>query len=151
MVITLIKMLFLWYNIFMKIRSTKKQINLYKKFGIDIIYLFGSQASGYTTPLSDIDIGIVFREPQKYRENTLAAHDKLFKELIKFFSSDMEVDLVFLQFTPIRLQARAILEGRVLYEGSKIRRIMYEENVMKIHADLVYFMNLRYEAILRSI
>src|SRR3972149_10456107 len=45
-----------------------------KKLGVSIAYIFGSEAIGKTTPLSDRDIGIVLKEPATLRD-TIAFYD----------------------------------------------------------------------------
>lgn len=129
--------------------------------GIETIYLFGSRAQGRTHPLSDVDIGVIFSEPEKYRDKTLYVYLKLYdiftdvlpKKYLRqrFKMKEHEFDLVFLQFAPIRLQFKAIKNGKVLYEKSEKARFAYQERVMKRQADLQYFYDLRYKAILERI
>jgi len=54
----------------LEIRFSRRHINQFNKMNILAIYLFGSQAIGKTHPLSDVDIGVVFKEPEKYKDNT---------------------------------------------------------------------------------
>ena len=61
-----------------KIKFSKKQVNLFKKLGIETIYLFGSHAQGNPNPLSDFDFGIVLANPEKYKEKTLDIYLKLY-------------------------------------------------------------------------
>ena len=53
-----------------KIEFSQKQIDQFKKMGVETVYLFGSQAQGFTHPLSDVDVGVVFEEPEKYKNKT---------------------------------------------------------------------------------
>ncbi len=144
-----------------KIKFSQKQINQFKRTGIDIIYLFGSYAQAQVHALSDVDIGIVFKEPEKYKNNTMDVYLKLYdiftdvlpKEYLKqrFKMREHEVDIVFLQFAPFSLQFNAIKDGVVLYERDRKARFCYIEEVMKKIADIQYFNNLRYKAILERI
>jgi len=145
----------------MKIKFTQKQINIFKRLGIEIIYLFGSQAQGKTHSLSDVDIGIVFEKPEKYKDKTMDPYLKLydiFADVLpksylrqRFRLREHEFDIVFLQFAPISLQFNAIKNGKVLYEKSEEARFAYQEMIMKRQADLQYFYDLRYKAILERI
>ena len=129
--------------------------------GIDIVYLFGSYAQGKTHPLSDIDIGVVFKNPEKYKDKTMDAYLKLYDILTDVLPKDYlkrrtkirehEVDIVFLQFAPLNLQFNAIKDGVVLYERDEKVRFHYLEELMKRIADIQYFYNLRYKAILQRI
>jgi predicted nucleotidyltransferase len=144
-----------------KMKFSKKQLNQFKKMGIETIYLFGSRVQGYIHPLSDFDFGIVFSNPEKCKEKKLDIYSKLyeiFTEILpkkylrqRFKLGEHEFDIVFLQFAPISLQFSAIKEGKVLYESNKEKRFQYEEYVMKRNADLEYFYNLSFKALLERI
>ena len=58
----------------MKIKFSQKHKELFKKLGIDVIYLFGSYAENKTHPMSDVDIGVVFAHPEKYRGNDIEVY-----------------------------------------------------------------------------
>ena len=144
-----------------KIKFSRKQLNQFKKMGIETIYLFGSRAQGYTHPLSDFDFGVVFSRPEKYKEKTLDIYSKLyqiFTEVLpkkylrqRFKLRAHEFDIVFLQFAPISLQFEAIKGGKVLYEKNKEKRLDYEEYVLKRNCDLKYFYDLFYQNLLERI
>jgi predicted nucleotidyltransferase len=144
-----------------QIKFSKKHLNQFKKMGILVIYLFGSRTKGFTHPLSDFDFGIVFLNPEKYRDNTLKVYSKLYdiftevlpksylKQRLKL--REHEFDIVFLQFAPIDFQFSAIKNGKVIYEGNREKRFEYEEYVMKRNADLKYFYDLSFKALLERI
>ncbi|MCD6194352.1 MAG: nucleotidyltransferase domain-containing protein [Candidatus Aminicenantes bacterium] len=144
-----------------KIKFSKKQVNLFKKLGIETIYLFGSHAQGNPNPLSDFDFGIVLANPEKYKEKTLDVYLKLydiFTEILpkqylsqRFKLREHEFDIVFLQFTPISFQFAVIKNGQVLYERDKENRLKYEEYVIKRKADLKYFHDLSFKRLLERI
>ena len=144
-----------------KIKFSSKHIKIFKKMGIQTIYLFGSYAKGKIHPMSDFDIGVVFDKPEKYRDDTMRPYLKLYdiftdvlpKEYLKkrLKMKAHEFDLVFLQFAPIRLQFNAIKDGITLYEKDKKKKFDYKEYIMKRYCDLKYFYDLHYNAILESI
>jgi predicted nucleotidyltransferase len=133
-----------------KIKFSSKQLNQFKKFGIDVIYLFGSQTQGFAHSMSDIDIGIVFADPARYQDKTLDIYNKLDNIFREVFSRQ-EIDVVFLQFTPFDLQYSAIKDSQVLYKKSDEKNYNYREYVMKRVADLQYFYDMSYKAILNRI
>lgn len=145
----------------MRIKFSKKHTNQFKKLGIEVIYLFGSHAQKLNTPLSDVDIGVVFSKPEKYRDNTLDIYCKLYEIFTEVLPKDYlrhrfkirehEFDIVFLQFAPISLQFNAIKNSKVLYERDKEKRFQYEEYVMKQRCDLEYFYDLSYKCLLERI
>ena len=142
----------------MKIEFSQKQLNQFKKIGIETIYLFGSQAQGFAGPLSDVDIGVVLEKPEKYKDKTMDIYLKLYSIFVsvlpkkylkhRFEMREHEFDIVFLQFAPISLQFSAIRDGKVLYEKDKEKRLQYEEYIIKRNADLNYFYDLSFKALL---
>lgn len=134
----------------MKKEELKKQINkikpVFEKYGILAVYLFGSRGRGESDMSSDYDIGVVFVDPKKYRDSTLEVYSDLYKELVEVLPEDYlksrfrarkhEFDLVFLQFSYISFQYKAIKEGDVIYESDRKQRLDYEEYLMKRYCDL---------------
>ena len=130
-----------------KIKFSQKQINQFKKMGVETVYLFGSQAQGFTHPLSDVDIGVVFENPEKYKNKTMEPYLKL-DDIFSDVFPKKQIDVVFLQFTPLSLQFNATRDGKVLYEKDEKKRFCYQEDVLKRYLDIKYFYDLRYKAIL---
>ena len=48
-----------------EINFNKKQIDIFNELGVDLIYIFGSQVQETQNKLSDIDVGIVFKNLKK--------------------------------------------------------------------------------------
>jgi len=101
------------------------------------VYAFGSSVRGNSTPLSDIDIGIVltdpeniFTNPQKYQE----IYDKVFRIFIKIVNSK-KLDLLFLQKTGLAVQKEAVLDGEIIYTKDLEKTYTYKENVMNSYLD----------------
>lgn len=101
------------------------------------VYAFGSNVRGNSTPLSDVDIGIVLTDPenilsnpQKYQE----IYDKVFRIFIKIINSE-KLDLMFLQKTGLAVQKEAVLDGEVIYTKNLEKTYTYKENVMNSYLD----------------
>jgi predicted nucleotidyltransferase len=107
-----------------------------KRLGILAVYLFGSEAYGTVTGMSDIDVGIVLKNP-KNLQDTLPLYNAVYVELAKVFSPTFlrKLDVVFLQNAPIPLQYNAITFGRILYEEDPVKRADYEEKVVNHYLD----------------
>jgi predicted nucleotidyltransferase len=105
----------------------------FKKLGVFIVYLFGSRATGREMRSSDIDIGIVLKDPPM-EEDTRALYNDLYKILIEMYPSS-KLDIVFLQIASLSLQYFAIKEGRVLFEEDPIFRADYENLVINQYLD----------------
>lgn len=117
----------------------KKTELVFKKYGVRIIYLFGSQVKGRKTPLSDIDIGIVFEDISIKNKDPAKIFTELY-EAIKVYLKiqDQKLDLVYLQEAPFSLQMDVIQNGKVLYSESEEFRTDYEEYVMRHYMDWKY-------------
>jgi len=122
-----------------------------KKMGVELIYLFGSFAEGFATTHSDIDIGIVFKNPRRYERNTLKAFVSLHRLFSGVYFTCPEVDIVFLQFAPIALQAKAVMRGQLLFESERGAHVRYIEAVMRHRADLQFFLDRHQQAILARV
>jgi len=107
-----------------------------KKLGILAVYLFGSEAYGTATKISDIDVGIVVKNP-KNLQDTLPLYNAVYVEFAEVFSPTFlrKLDIVFLQNAPIPLQYNAITSGRILYEEDAVKRADYEEKVLNHYLD----------------
>ena len=115
----------------------KIPVSLLHKLKVGIIYLFGSQLKGNITSMSDIDLGIVFTDPDVLKDSL-----KVYSELYLLFSRiksplflDREMDIVFLQKASVTLQFEVVTRGRVLYEISSKFRADYAEDVLRKYLD----------------
>ncbi|MEN6577104.1 MAG: nucleotidyltransferase domain-containing protein [Phycisphaerales bacterium] len=95
-----------------------------------LAYLFGSQVSGRTGPMSDIDIGILFSRdvdiPQTMPE---LAH----KLTIIFQGTPVEI--VPLNQAPVELAYSVIAQGICIYRVSEVERVEFEANVLGRYGD----------------
>lgn len=96
-------------------------------------YLFGSYGTEYQTPLSDVDLGFVFRlghEPEFDDEMTFRADvlDALQEE---------DVSIVILNKVPCTLQMKVLETGRQIYCADEIALADFVEHVLNIHGDYI--------------
>jgi len=111
----------------------KELIKKVRGLGIFIVYLFGSKTIERGSPLSDMDIGVVFKNPP-WNTDTRGLYDtsyKLFSELY----ANSKLDIVFLQTAPLALQFFAIKDGKILFEEDPRFTADYENLVLKQYLD----------------
>ncbi len=101
---------------------------------VDVVYLFGSQATGQANKLSDVDIAVLFQE-------SLDSSDRFDKkiEMIGEVGSilkrnDVEV-LDLAQATPF-FRYEAIAPKNVLYARNRTRMITFETDAIRKYFDL---------------
>jgi predicted nucleotidyltransferase len=107
--------------------------NKLNKLGIVAVYLFGSVAIGRRSPMSDIDIGIIFRSVE-----SLGSTKETYPYLYNFFTElypSFCLDIVFLQSSPLTLQHDAIKNGKVIFDMDPMQRANYEAEVIKRYLD----------------
>lgn len=132
---------------------SENQKRIFRELGVVGVYLFGSQADGTATPMSDVDFGIVFSKLSVLEEKgTFSVYGELFRifEQIlpakylkrRFESGAHEFDIVFLQQAPPRIGFRAAMNGRILYESSPKHIADFRERAMLQYFDFKYFENI---------
>jgi len=108
---------------------------------IEMLYVFGSQASGLATPDSDIDVALVADE-SAYR------NDPLVDLRIGLFFEDhlgKSVDVVVMNRVSSVMQHEVLRAGERLFERSSIRRKNYELSCFKGYTDTRHYQRRRQE------
>ena len=95
---------------------------VFTRYPVVAAYLFGSQATGQTSPLSDVDIAVIL-EPGLASPGTVQA--QLISDLMLVLRRS-DVDVVVLNTAPPLLKERAISRGRLLYCRDEIARVRFE-------------------------
>lgn len=125
----------------------------FKKAGVALVYLYGSEALRRASRLSDIDLGIVLVDPEKIlrdRKIRHPLHSQLMNLLEPIFTPthSREIDLVFLQVTSPVLQFQAINAGCPLYSMDPIFQADYEAGVIRAYLDVRPLVETHFQAVL---
>lgn len=94
-------------------------------------YLFGSEAQGQTTPLSDVDVAVYLDEPDPIQRSK---HYPFLLFDLTQAAGNGEVDLVFLNNAP-PLFAYQIISGQLLYSIDEEHRVAFEADVLREYFD----------------
>ena len=86
-----------------------------KKFNVETAFLFGSQASGFPTKDSDIDIGIVFDKNNFSDKEVFFKTTDISNELSKIISGEVNTIAVYNDFRKPLLYYNIIVLGKPLY------------------------------------
>lgn len=113
------------------------------KFGITLIYLFGSQAGNgkryfegtavSSDPFSDLDVAVVFEKPPA---ETMKIYGSLYKEISELFAP-FNIDLLFMLEVNCLFQ-HEIIKGVRIYERDESIADEFEERIMKRAEDLIF-------------
>lgn len=102
------------------------------KYDLQLIYLFGSRATGRETKVSDFDIAVLINKAKAYNLK------KLILDLIFDFSQIVhsdKIDLVILNKASLAVQYNVISDGEILYELDPEIRYDYEVKVISLYLD----------------
>ncbi len=83
-----------------------------RRYGIELVILFGSRARGDARPNSDLDLGVLFARMPSPRKL-----DVIETRILNLFKDDLHV--VPLNFVNPELRVAAAREGRILYERAQ--------------------------------
>jgi len=99
---------------------------------VQLAYLFGSQVTGKTGPLSDVDVAVLVEASGL--DDPTACRARLAHEIGTVLETGA-VDLVLLNQVPVELAYRVIAQGKRVYEKSPAVRVEYEAYVLGRYGD----------------
>ena len=119
-------------------QSQFQQLSEYFKTRENIVavYLFGSFGTALQTPLSDLDLAVLFDKKVSLMEELRVAGE--ISSIVKM----EKVDLVNLNTASIQIQHEVLYQGEKIYDGRPEKAQEFVENVLEIYHD--------YEFILRK-
>ncbi len=106
---------------------------IFRAHSVQLVYLFGSRATGQAGPLSDFDFGVLFRA-------TLSAAERfrhrlsLIAELLGVLHVQ-HIDVVVLNEAPPALRFKIIERGQVIYNEDERARVRFEAKTMSEYFD----------------
>jgi predicted nucleotidyltransferase len=113
--------------------------------GVLLVYLFGSQNTGLTGPMSDYDFGVLV-DPSMDGPKIQA---RIAHELAKALKSD-RVDAVLLNSAPIELAYAIVAQGRPIYQRNLLTKVEYEARIMGLYGDYLPVLRAQRDDILRG-
>ncbi|MGH7573497.1 MAG: type VII toxin-antitoxin system MntA family adenylyltransferase antitoxin, partial [Gemmatimonadota bacterium] len=104
---------------------------------IAAVYVYGSAARGEATPLSDVDLALLFVEDQSERER---------RELLAQITGDLarhgagpRLDVRDFEDLPLTVQGRVLAEGALVQSNDDVRRVRFETLVRMQYFDFLPF------------
>lgn len=134
-----------------KLDSVIQQLKNYPD--ILAVFLFGSTVSGLKSPLSDLDIGVIFHQPQNIfnnPKNSLKMYEQLFDIFAPLVSNSNQLDLVFLQTASLAVQKEAVMNGELIYCQDINKLLDYKEKVLLKFADIKPLLNQFYQEVYQT-
>lgn len=114
-----------------EIRINKLRDFLKKHPEVIFAYIFGGLAKGKRSFLSDVDIAIYLKNPEKFD------YLQFYTEITKFLNTD-EVDLVVLNNAPLTLSGRILQSKKILIDNAPFLRHKFESLTIRKFLDFQY-------------
>ena len=130
---------------------SKELYSNFEKLGIAVLYLFGSRAQGLATAHSDYDFGILLENPSVIKDESMNLYQKIYELLQEEVKDKVNMDIVFLDRSPMQLRYHVIRYGQVLYDGNPMKRGRFMEQTLEEHADFEPYRPLFEKSILAQI
>ncbi|HEX7408046.1 MAG TPA: nucleotidyltransferase domain-containing protein [Candidatus Binatia bacterium] len=102
--------------------DTRPLASVFARYPVVAAYLFGSQATGTATALSDVDFAVVLEPGVSASGDVQAA---LISDLMLVLRRS-DIDVVILNAAPPLLKERAISRGRLVYCRDDVARVRFE-------------------------
>lgn len=118
------------------------------KYPILFVYLFGSQAKGESTRLSDIDIA-VFLDKKIAKSERFDIRLRLTNDLSAIAGA--RVDLIVMNDIPIQIAYEIIKHGKVIFCKDRDAMIDTETEILSKYLDRRYYDKRRTELVLKQI
>jgi len=104
---------------------------VFERYPVVAAYLFGSQVTGATTPLSDVDVAVILKPD---RPSPGDVQVMLISDLTKALRRN-DVDVVVLNAAPALLRHRAAVHGQLLYCTDHAARVAFEVAALRDYLD----------------
>ena len=116
----------------------KKIQALFRKYGVILAYLFGSQARETAGPISDTDIAVLL--PKKHSEKRrFEIRLALMRECAKILKSDTDL-VVFNDVSSLFFQYAILNEGKLIYQSSEEEALDFESRTLGRYFDFEPFL-----------
>jgi len=112
-------------------------------------YLFGSQAEGRRTGLSDIDIAVLLPENIP-RDNYFDLRLQMTLDLMEILHEN-DIDVIILNETPPLLKYQVIVKGKVLYCRDELARNSFEVRAILEYLDFKPILDLQFDYLKRRL
>ncbi len=97
------------------------------------VYIYGSYGTTFQTPLSDVDMAVLFKI------NSIPSFDKELElaDKVSFVSNEDDINILILNKAPIILKHRVISEGRLVFCADKLSLADFTEHVIGRYPDFM--------------
>jgi predicted nucleotidyltransferase len=130
-----------------KVNKLKKQLSeIFSRYGVKLVYFFGSQYAGHPGPLSDLDLAVLWDVSEKTPMlQSLALQDEV---AAKLNDSSVEIGPLNGQNTSFMY---TVIAGGICIYGQEEDRVRYETRVLNEYLDFSYLADAYNRAFYQSV
>lgn len=129
----------------------KKEKDIFKSLSVEALILFGSQAQKRAGPMSDFDIGVIFKKNPQPSLTKNEIYLALYGILEKHINQLVNIDIVFLEDAPSELRAHVMKYGVVIFESGPHIFADFKAFVMEQCSDFAPLQHIFHKGILSRI
>lgn len=131
------------------IQNQKKLNKIFKENQVVLAYLFGSAAREKITPLSDIDIAVLFSKKVK-KEDYFDMRLKLALKIDKVLKTS-KTEVISLNEAPLLLKHRAVFYGISIFSSDPKLKRDFEFRVLQEYEDFKYHLEMAFKIMHKQI
>lgn len=109
---------------------------VFSKYSIALAYLYGSEAAGRATSLSDVDVALVIADDDYDPKNRLDLELQMEEEIARICGIG-NIDVRVMNNAPLMLRGEVVTNGILLYSRDELFRVDYETSTRSEYFDFL--------------
>jgi predicted nucleotidyltransferase len=109
---------------------------IFSRYSVALAYLYGSQAVGRATPLSDFDVALVMVDEDYDPKSRLNLELQVEGEIARICGIS-DIDVRIMNDAPIMVRGEVVTNGSLLYCQDEIFRVDYETSTRSQYFDFI--------------
>jgi len=109
---------------------------IFAKYPISLAYLYGSEAAGQATPLSDFDIALVMTDDVYKPKSHLTLELQVEEEIARICGIG-NIDVRIMNEAPLMVRGEVVTNGILLYSQDEVFRVDYETSTRSEYFDFL--------------
>ena len=109
---------------------------IFSKYPVALAYLYGSEAIGRATPLSDFDVALVMVDEDYDPKSRLNLELQVEGEIARICGIS-DIDVRIMNEAPIMVLGEVVTNGRLLYSQDELFRVDYETSTRSEYFDFM--------------
>lgn len=122
-----------------------------KQPAVAAAYVYGSAARGRATPISDMDVALLFMEDSADPEERRLVASEIARSLVASMGRDTRPDVRDVEDLPLAVRGAIATEGALAASNDEVRRVRFEAETRQRYLDFLPFREATVGAGLRAL